>query len=43
MDEAAALGQIARHYGPAGFPKIGRQRAPEVEPGPLAGRRAISQ
>jgi hypothetical protein len=43
MAEAAALGEIARHYGPGGFPKIGRQRAPEVEPGPLAGRRAISQ
>jgi SAM-dependent methyltransferase len=32
MDEAAALEAVAAHYGGASFPRIGRRRAPEVEP-----------
>jgi SAM-dependent methyltransferase len=43
MDEAAALGEVAAHYGPASFPRIGRQRAPDVEPAALARRRALGQ
>ena len=33
MDEAAALAAVSAHYGPASFPRVGKERAPEVEPG----------
>jgi SAM-dependent methyltransferase len=43
MDEAAALGDVAAHYGPASFPGIGRRRAPDVEPATLAQRPPVSR
>ena len=33
MDEAAALGAVAQHYGADGFPGVERVRPPAVEPG----------